>query len=205
MRQDPSPTSPAGGPGALSPGSQTGSSSDDPRSWATVGNAFSTRARRSSSANTPRRIDSSSTPTTSAIAAPIGMRRCQGLEHRVRFHRAAYQLARPRPPRHHPVKRRARVVGIVRHQRSVVHVVGAVLADVHDEWQAGDRRLRPPKARWRCSGPRARHWSRRRTHTRRPTPRITAKPLISGAQPCVSASAGACAGPPSGPCARDTT
>jgi transposase-like protein len=38
------------------------------------------------------------------------------------------------------VKRRARVVGIVRHQRSVVRVVGAVLADVHDEWQAGDRR-----------------------------------------------------------------
>jgi putative transposase len=38
------------------------------------------------------------------------------------------------------VKRRARVVAIVPDEASVIRLVDAVLADVHDEWQAGDRR-----------------------------------------------------------------
>ena len=38
------------------------------------------------------------------------------------------------------LKRRARVVGIFANPASVIRFMGAVLADMHDEWQAGDRR-----------------------------------------------------------------
>ena len=38
------------------------------------------------------------------------------------------------------IKRRSRVVGIFPNEASAVRLVGAILADLHDEWQATDRR-----------------------------------------------------------------
>ena len=38
------------------------------------------------------------------------------------------------------IKRRSRVVGIFPNEASAIRLVGAILADLHDEWQTTDRR-----------------------------------------------------------------
>ena len=38
------------------------------------------------------------------------------------------------------IKRRSRVVGIFPNEASAIRLVGAILADLHDEWQASERR-----------------------------------------------------------------
>ena len=72
------------------------------------------------------------------------------------------------------IKRRSRVVGIFPNQASAIRLVGAILADLHDEWQATERRyLSEHSMATLC--PRARYHRHSRAHTRQLTPRLNPK------------------------------
>ena len=49
------------------------------------------------------------------------------------------------------IKRRCRVVGIVSNEASAIRLVGAILADLYDEWQATDRRYLSERSMAQCA------------------------------------------------------
>ena len=58
-------------------------------------------------------------------------------EHRLEFDDVQVN---PKLHRDGSFKRRSRVVGIFPNEASAIRLVGAILAGLHDEWQASDRR-----------------------------------------------------------------
>ena len=68
------------------------------------------------------------------------------------------------------IKRRSRMVGIFPNKPSAIRLLGAILSDCHDEWQATERRYLSEDSMsllYASAIP-----SHSRTHDRQPTPRI---------------------------------
>ena len=80
------------------------------------------------------------------------------------------------------IKRRSRVVGIFPNEASAIRLVGAILADLHDEWQATERRYLSEHSMATLCPERDTH-RHSRAHTRQLTPRLNPKAHHSTGRP----------------------
>ncbi len=104
----------------------------------------------------PARTDqpsSGSTPHTNQLARLVSRGRGPGFHHLPPSARAKICSTNPSSGSTKKVKRRARVVGIYPNPAAAIRFVGVVLADMHNEWRAGEARrpgVSPPCTANRC-------------------------------------------------------